>query len=65
MTKRDGSKGRASAICIRREHLLWDDGGGARKNGGQVLISAAKPRDFNVLPGQGCACAFSGEMESG
>ena len=23
MTERDGSKARASAICILREHLLW------------------------------------------
>jgi hypothetical protein len=53
MTERDGSKGWASAICIRREHLLWGDGDVARKNGYRVLISAAKPRDFKVLPWQG------------
>jgi hypothetical protein len=55
MTERDGSKARASAICIRWEHLPGDDGDVARKNGGSVLISAAKPRDFNMLPGQGCS----------
>ncbi|MGC2809485.1 MAG: hypothetical protein WA303_03820 [Bradyrhizobium sp.] len=26
MTERDGSKARASAICIRRGHLLWSAG---------------------------------------
>jgi hypothetical protein len=65
MTERDGSKGRASGICIHREHLLWDDGDVARKNGCQVLISAAKPRDFNVLLGRGCSRAFSDQGESG
>jgi len=52
MTERDGSKARASAICIRWEHLPGDAGDVARKNGGSVLISAAKPRDFNMLPGK-------------
>ena len=49
MTERDGSKARASAICIRRGHLLWMVAGAARKNGWRVLISAAKPGDFKVL----------------
>jgi molybdenum cofactor synthesis domain-containing protein len=61
MTERDGSKARASAICIRWNHLPGDDGDVARKNGWAVLISAAKPRDFNMLPGQG----FGGRAQSG
>jgi hypothetical protein len=53
MTKRDGSKARASAICIRGEHLPGLASDVALKNGCRVLISAAKPRDSNMLPEQG------------
>jgi hypothetical protein len=52
MTERDGSKGRASAICIRRGTFVGETGKFARKNGCRVLISAAKSRDFKVLPRQ-------------
>jgi molybdenum cofactor synthesis domain-containing protein len=37
-----------------------DDRFVARKNGWAVLISAAKPGGFKVLPGRGCGRAFSG-----
>ena len=52
MTSRDGSKARASAICIGLQHLVGMVTGHARKNGGGLLISAAKPRDFKALPRQ-------------
>jgi hypothetical protein len=60
MTKRDGSKARASAICITVALPIWSSGGiwywrssqAARKSGCRVAISAAKGRDFKALPDQ-------------
>jgi hypothetical protein len=52
MTSRDGSKGRASAICIGLRHLVWMVAGLARKNGLSLLISTAKARDFKALTRQ-------------
>jgi hypothetical protein len=60
MTERDGSKARASAICIRGGHLPGDDRIVARKNGWAVLISAAKPGGFEVPLERGYGRAFSG-----
>ena len=67
MTSRDGSKARASAICISLERIMGTTAQPARKSGGQVAISAAKPRDFKALPRHGEAVSedVMGEKEDG
>jgi hypothetical protein len=40
-----------------------DAGDVARKNGGSVLNSAAKPRDFNMLPEQGSSKGAPRELQ--
>ena len=53
MMKQDGSKGRAIAICIRREQFVVGHRKAALKIGGTLPLSAAKPRDIKALPAHG------------
>jgi hypothetical protein len=49
MTKRDGSKARASGICIRPEHLLWMTEMLPEKMARGAYFGG-KNRNSNVLP---------------
>ena len=46
MTEWDGSKARASAICIRRGHLLWITGALPEKTAVVCLFGRQKPMDL-------------------
>ncbi|OIQ76465.1 hypothetical protein GALL_418550 [mine drainage metagenome] len=50
MTSRDGSKARASGICIGPEHLLGMTGVLHEKTAGNCLFRMQNPPNLNVLP---------------
>src|SRR5438034_10404671 len=53
MTQRDGSKARASAICIVAEHLVWTVVALPEKMAGQCLFRLQNPVTSRCWLGQG------------